>query len=47
MDPLLGFTFKHVTLIGCGVEGDSRGVGGGAVNARGPGRGGEKGRAGK
>lgn len=45
MDPLLGFTFKHVTLIGSGVEGD--GGGGGAVNARGPGRAGEKGRAGK
>lgn len=46
MDPLLGFIFKHVTLIGGGVEGDSRGVRD-AVNARGPGRGGEKGRAGK
>lgn len=47
MDPLLGFTFKHMTLIGGGVEGDSRRGRGGAVNVRGPGRGGEKGRAGK
>lgn len=30
MDPLLGFTFKHVTLIGGGAEGHLRRVGGGS-----------------
>lgn len=34
MDPLLGFTFKHVTPIGGWVEGDSKGCGRGCCECK-------------